>query len=170
MARSLHQLIVLLAGLAFTTGAFAEPSATPQKKRRKAFESTPEFENVRKALDALTPEQRKRFQVNFWRWTNLSPDEKKALRDRQEMQKKVMQQEVQAAIAESGLQLEGERREQFARRYSQERRRIEEQLRRETMEKRKPLVKDLVARLKTEFGGSTTASDQPALAPAGEKP
>ena len=62
------------------------PPATPAKKlpgawlgagRKPPFDGTPspEFENVRRALDALTPEQRKRFQENFWRWANLSPDE-----------------------------------------------------------------------------------------------
>lgn len=123
------------------------------------------LENVRKALDALTPEQRKRFQENFWRWANLSPQEKKALRDREDVRKKVVEQEVSAAIQETGLTLEGERREQFVKRYGEERRKIEEQLRKETMEKRKPMVKEVIARLKAEFSGSVSASTEPAAAP-----
>lgn len=168
MARSLHQLILVAACAALGVQAFAEPATNPEKKRRKDFDQTPspEFENVRKALDALTPEQRRRFQENFWRWANLPPEEKKALRDREEIRKKVMQQEVQAAIQEAGLQLDGERREQFMKRYGQERRKIEEQLRKETMEKRKPLVKELVARLKAEFSGSAPGPSEPAFAPA----
>ena len=80
------------------------PLASSGKKAAQGFEPTPspEFENVRKALDALTPEQRKRFQENFWRWANLPPEEKKALRDREEVRKKFMEQEVQAAIQEAG--------------------------------------------------------------------
>ncbi len=137
----------------------------PQKapKLAKAVES-PAFDNVRKALDALTPEQRKRFQENFLRWSNLSPDEKKALRDREELRKKIVAQELDTVIKDSGLDLDPERREQFAKRYSEERRKIEEQLRKEAAEKRKPLVREMVTRLKQEFAAPATlpATAQPA--------
>jgi hypothetical protein len=120
--------------------------------------SGPAYENVRKALDALTPEQRKRFQENFVRWMNLSPEEKKAMRDREDVRKKWMEQEIEVAIQESGLQLEGERREQFMKRYAEGRRAIEEQLRKELNEKRKPMVHELIGRLKNEFSGEAPAT------------
>jgi hypothetical protein len=168
MARSFRQLIFPLALGALAAPAFCQtPAETPDastppskkaagawlKNGLKPFDGTPspEFDNVRRALDALTPEQRKRFQENILRWVNLPPEEKKALRDREEVRRKVMQQEVEAAIQDSGLQLDGDRREQFVKRYAEERRRIEEQLRKETNEKRKPLVHEMVARLKAEF-------------------
>jgi hypothetical protein len=130
----------------------AAPEEHPQKdpKLAKAVES-PAFDNVRKALDALTPEQRKRFQENFIRWSNLSPEEKKALRDREELRKKLVAQEVETVLKDSGLELDPDRREQFLKRYSEERRKIEEQLRKEAAEKRKPLLREMVARLKQEF-------------------
>jgi hypothetical protein len=169
MARSFHSLVLLAVGGILGTQAVAEPpppDGGPGKRRLGPLEGapspSPEFENVRKALDALTPEQRKRFQENFWRWTNLSPDEKKALRDREELRRKILEQDVQVALQESGLQLEGDRKEQFVQRYSEERKKIEEQLRKETMEKRRPLVKDLIARLKTEFSGDAVAPGAPA--------
>jgi len=112
---------------------------------------------LRKALEALTPEQRKRFQENFMRWSNLSPEEKKALRDREEMRKKMMEQETETALQESGLQLEGERREQFIKRYGEGRRAIEEQLHKEMNEKRKPLVHELISRLRNEFAGESAS-------------
>jgi hypothetical protein len=148
------------------------PQATPPVKKlpgawlgggpKQPFDGTPspEFENARRALEALTPEQRKRFQENFWRWSNLPPEEKKALREREDMRKKFMQQEVEAAIQNSGLQLNGERRAQFIKRYGEERRKIEEQLRKESNEKRKPLVHEMLGRLKDEFS-------EPASTPAG---
>jgi hypothetical protein len=168
MAGSLRILIFSFAVCALAAPAFSQtsadaPATTPLPKkspgawlnsgRKPAFEGTPspEFENVRRALDALTPEQRKRFQENIVRWVNLPPEEKKALRDREEVRKKVMQQEVEAAIENSGLQLDAERREQFVKRYGEERRKIEEQLRKETNETRKPLVHEMVGRLKAEF-------------------
>lgn len=168
MARSFPQLILLATCALLGAQAMAEPPANPEKKRRKDFDGTPspEFENVRKALDALTPEQRKRFQENFWRWSNLPPEEKKALRDREEVRKKFIEQEVQAAILELGVQLDGERREHFIKRYSEERRKIEEHLRKDSMEKRKPLVKEMTARLKAEFSGDAPAPAEPAQAPA----
>jgi hypothetical protein len=178
MAGRVHKLI-LLAACALSSPVFGEPTlekpaSPPPKKlpgawlagRKAALDGTPspEFENVRRALDALTPEQRKRFQENFQRWANLPPEEKKALRDREEVRKNFMQQEVEIVIRESGLQLEGARREEFIKRYAAERRKIEEQLRKETSEKRKPLVHELVARLRSEFSDSATAPA--ALAPA----
>jgi hypothetical protein len=39
----------------------------------------------------------------------------------------------------------------FAKRYGEERRKVEEQLRKEMEEKRKPLIKEVIARLKEEF-------------------
>jgi hypothetical protein len=166
MARSLRSLIVLAAVWAVLgVQGFADPAPNtpntpaPKKQRPKDAEAAPtppppEFENVRKAIEALTPEQRKRFQENVWRWVNLPPEEKKLLRDREEIRKKLMEQDVQTALQESGLQLEGEQREKFVLRYSEERKKIEEELRKETMEKRKPLVKDLIARLRSEFSGN----------------
>ena len=173
MAGSVRLLIPLaacaLAAPAFSQRATETPSSPPPKKSpsawlgRKALEGTPspEFENVRRALDALSPEQRKRFQENFWRWSNLPPEEKKALRDREELRKKFMQQEVETALQETGLDLTGERREQFVKRYGEERRKIEEQFRKEANEKRKPLVRELIGRLKAEF--STPSADPAAV-------
>jgi len=121
----------------------------------------PAFENSRRALEGLTPEQRKRFQENFQRWANLSPEEKKALREREAVRKKFMEQELDAAIQESGLQFDPERREQFVKRYTEERRLIEEQLHKEMTEKRRPLVRAMIARLKAEFSAQGTPVTAP---------
>lgn len=172
MAGSVRFLIPLTAALVAHTGFSedqpARPESTPAKKspgawlggnRKAPFDGTPspEMENARRALEALTPEQRKRFQENFMRWANLSPDEKKALRDREEVRKKFMQQEIETAIRESGLHLDGSRRGEFVKRYGEERRKIEEQLRKESNEKRKPLVREMLGKLKSEFSSGATA-------------
>lgn len=130
--------------------------------RRRFLEDgtpSPEMQNARKALEALTPGQRTRFQENFLRWANLTPEEKKALLDREELRRKMMQAEVEAVIQESGLKLEGGRREEFVKRYTEERRKIEEQLRKEINEKRKPLVRDLIGRLQTEFANPAAPAE-----------
>lgn len=119
-----------------------------------AGDRSPEMENVRRAIEALSPEQRKRFGENLMRWANLPPEEKISLREREAMRQKYIEQEVAIAINATGLRLEGERRVQFAKRFSEERRKIEEQLRHEMMEKRKPMLRELVGRLKAEFSES----------------
>jgi hypothetical protein len=169
MIRGTVVALVLIASVTTAlaqTATPAPPTTTPAKEGKEGKEGKhpnwlgappegmtkgPAYENVRKALDALTPEQRKRFQENFLRWANLSPEEKKALRDREEVRKKTVEQEIDVAVQESGLQLDAERREQFAKRYSEGRRLIEDQLRKELSEKRKPLVHELVGRLRAEF-------------------
>ena len=157
MAGHVRLLIAASACCAFA-GALAQAPASPpdkdgppSKRHKRDHDHSPEMENVRKAIDALTPEQRQRFSENLMRWSQMPPEEKKSLRDREEVRKKFMTQELDTAIAESGLQLDGDRREQFMKRYGEERRKIEEQLRKEMGEKRKPLLIELIARLKAEF-------------------
>jgi hypothetical protein len=170
MAGSVRLLIFLFCCAA--ASALAEPGPCGSKRAWKGeggrhFEGTPspELETVRKAIEALTPEQRKRFQDNFWRWANLPPEEKKALRDRDEIRRKFMRDEVEAALKESGLELEGERKSEFIKRYGEERKKIEEQLREEMAAKRKPLVRDLIGKLKAEFSAPPPAAPAPAKPP-----
>ena len=152
-----------------TPPAPATPPTTPEEPPKKAPKlaravDNPVFDDVKKALNALTPAQRKRFQENFIRWSNLPPEEKKALRDKEELRRALVAQEVDAAIKESGLELDSEHRELFAKRYSEERRKIEEQLRKEAAEKRRPMVHEMVARLKQEFA-APSQTQLPAIAP-----
>ena len=145
----------------------------PRGEMRRPEGGSPEgekFENVRRALDALTPEQRKRFQENFLRWSNLSPEEKKSLADREIFRRKKIAEEIDAALKEAGLELDAERRELFTRRYGEERHRIEEQLRKELDEKRRPLLKDVIARLKAEFSGGIPAAGSEAAGQPGRQP
>src|SRR5206468_771531 len=73
--------------------------------------------------------------------------------------------EVDAALRDSGLRLEGEKRDQFEQRYLQERRRIEHALRQETEAKRQEQLPALRERLKKEFqepSPSATSTSAPA--------
>lgn len=163
-----HPSLIALVAIALAGSLTAQsptPDATPtkaqaRKQAARAAANSPELENVRKAIEALTPEQRQRFKENFLRWSNLSPEEKKSLRDRNETRHKRMAEDIEHAVRESGLTLDATQRETFARRYAQERRKIEETLRRDTEEKRQPLVREMVGRLKTEFL-TGTASETP---------
>lgn len=159
MARFQSLLIgSLLLGVAFSAAAEdQDPSGEQKQKRGK----NAELENVRKAIEALSPEQRKRFTQNLAKWANLSPEEKRALRDRDAVRRNRMSQDIERAAQEAGLQLKGPQRAQFAKRYVEERRRLEERLRRETEEKRAPGIQEIVERLKGEFA---TGNDAPVTA------
>src|SRR6202044_2365403 len=98
MARQQRRLIFTIIGVFLAACAFGQ---TPQDGFLRPnckgggagagdAANSPEFENVRKTLETLTPEQRKRFRENFIRWMNLSPEEKKILREREEMRREVM--------------------------------------------------------------------------------
>ena len=166
MARFLHA--VILAGLGCVGIATAQddapqptkrPDGTPSPLRRPGSgPMSPEFGNARRALEALTPEQRQRFIENLKRWTNLPPEQKKLLGDREGVRRKKIAEETETAINKSGLTIEGERRAHFAKRYAEERRKVEEQLRKEMDEKRQPLLDELVARLKAEFSSADKPS------------
>lgn len=143
-----------------------------RRKSKRDPKDREKFETVRKAIDALTPEQRKRFQENFLRWSNLSPEEKKALSDRDTFRRRKIAADVDAALKEAGLELDGDRREAFEKRYGEERHKIEEQLRKDMDEKRKPLVKEVIAKLKAEFASDATpgvTAPQP-VSPCAAKP
>ena len=160
-------LLSAAVGLAEDPKPAASPDQKPRGKRGddalagprrpNAGPMSPEFQNARRALEALTPEQRQRFIENFKRWSNLPPEEKKVLADRESIRRKKIAEEVNQALAETGLDLKGERRMFFAKRYGEERRKIEEQLRKEMEEKRKPLIKEVIARLKEEFSTAPLA-------------
>lgn len=132
------------------------PGASPYALRRKVAAGSPgpaiaAKETLRQTFESLTPEQRERFKENLLRWTNMTPEEKKALRDQSELRRTKMAEETDKAVKESGLTLTPEQREQFAHRYTEGRRLMEEKFRRETEEKRKPAVRELVTRLREEF-------------------
>ena len=124
-------------------------------------------EFARKLFDRLTPEEREKFKENFERWKALPPEERQALLMHEKMHREKMEQEIGEAIKTSGLQLDKDRREVYVLRYTQERRKIEERIRREMDEKRRPLLKEMTERLKTEFSAPTESPSpsQPAPTP-----
>ena len=85
------------------------------------------------------------------------------MREREKVYRAQVQHEVDAALRDTGLRLEGEKRAQFEQRYLQERRRIEHSLKQEIDSKRQEQLPELKERLKKEFqeplpaAGSTSA-------------
>ena len=111
----------------------------------------PNLNNPRERWIAMPPEDRQIFRRNAERWMQMGPEERKVMREREQAYRARVKQEVDAALHDSGLRLEGEKRDQFEQRYLQERRRIEHALRQEVEAKRQQQLPALKERLKNEF-------------------
>jgi hypothetical protein len=180
MARRFHELIA--AGLLATAGISTnlpaqEPNApvppNPPPRNGERFDRKDEnpprkrlddFEQARRVFDQLPPEQRQRFRENLERWSKLPPEERDVLRKNAEVRGAKIARDIDEAIRKAGLQLDPDRRQVFALRYAQERRKIEEQLRKEMEEKRQPMMRDMIERLKNEFKNASASS--PSLSPS----
>jgi len=120
----------------------------------------------------MPPQDRMRFRQNAERWQQLDGEQRRILRDREQIRMERMRREADAALRQSGLHLEAERRQQYELRYMQEQRRIEEALRRELREKRQRELAPVVERLKKEFSpqqGSATPGKAGTAAPSPKK-
>ena len=116
----------------------------------------------------MPPEDRQIFQRNAERWIQMGPEERKLMREREKIYRERVRREVDSALRDSGLRLEGEKRDQFEQRYLQERRRIEHALRQETEAKRQQELPVIRERLKKEFQEpSPSASSTSAPAASG---
>jgi len=116
-------------------------------------------------LQKLSPEQRANLWKAVWAVINLPPEKRQALLGLEEERRKFAREEIDRAMSDSGLQLDEEKRKMFVKRYFEERRAIEEKLRKESDEKRRELLGEMRLRLKKEF---ETAAVKPAPA-AGAK-
>ena len=192
MARRLHQLTLIALSAAGMSRLLAqEPAASPafspspapkiapapssQKPSPvapldKPWKKPDQFEEGRRFFEQLSPDQKKRVAENFDRWKNMPPEERDSMRDREHLRREKMAQEIEDSIHKSGLQLDADHREVYALRYAQERRKIEEQLRKEMESKRRPMMRDMLEHLKNEFShfGATpspSASPSPSAKP-----
>ncbi|MEO6738629.1 MAG: hypothetical protein ABIP20_00145 [Chthoniobacteraceae bacterium] len=106
-------------------------------------------------LQKLSPEQRADLWKAVWAVINLPPEKRQMLLGVDEERRKQAREEIERALSENGIQLDEERKKQFFRRYFEERRAIEEKLRKESDEKRHQLLGEMRARLKQEFETAT---------------
>lgn len=129
-------------------------------------------ENARRNLDKMTPEQRQEFWRNFQKWMQMPPEDKQALVDRSETRRKKVREEIEKDLTEIGIAPgEEEKRKQFMQRYFQERKAIENQLRKEMEERRKPMLEALKNKLKAEFAAEAKpAEPKPDEAKPEDKP
>jgi hypothetical protein len=120
---------------------------------------------MRRKLDQVPPERRQEFMKNFERWKNMSPEERQAMRDEQRQRMQRMHKEIDDAIKDSGLTLDDNQRKEFAKRYLQERRKIEHQIMQEMEKLRRPMIKEMVDKLAKEFSKKPSPSPSPSAIP-----
>ena len=154
MGRRYANIVGSIAAIAIVTCASELANAQPQggnARRMPPPHHGPEFRNPRERWMAMPPEDRQVFRRNAERWIQMGPEERKIMREREKTYRERVQREVDTALRDSGLRLEGEKRAQFEQRYLQERRRIEHSLRQEIDSKRQEQLPALQERLKREF-------------------
>jgi hypothetical protein len=133
----------------------AEKGDKPEKgekgeKTKKAGKVT-DLEGMRKWLRGLTEEQRARVFENLQKWSEMSVDQQQALRNREEVFRKKVQEEIAQAC--EGLALSPEDQKMFARRYMEERKGVEAAIRKDMEERRKAELQGLKSKLQSEFRG-----------------
>jgi hypothetical protein len=134
-------------------GALAQAPAHPPQRQpmMRPANGGPQFRALRERWRQLSPEQRQQIRRNAARWLQLPPEEREQLRFRDSVRRERIRREAEAALRNSGLQLEAEKRAAYEKRYLEERRRIDRQLRQELRERRQRELAPVVERLKREF-------------------
>jgi len=167
MARFFGPLILLIAVAASGYGQTPTPTPTPTPQPAASVKTpvataqpsaSVKLEDLRRSIEQLTPEQQQKVLQNLHRWLALSPDERDVLRQRQRVRQQKEEESVTEAYQKSGLRLNEEGREIFRKLYLQERRKLEEQLAKETQEKRQKGDATIVEKLKKELANSPNAS------------
>jgi hypothetical protein len=159
-------ILVLGSGL-----AGAQPHGQQGKAGRVgAPHRAPNINGPRERFMALPPQDRQIFQRNAERWMQMGPEERMIMREREKVYRARLSKEVDAALRDSGLHLEGEKRAQFEQRYLQERRRIEHSLREEVENKRQQELPGIQERLKKEFSEPSPSGTSVAAPAASTSP
>ncbi|HEY4813972.1 MAG TPA: DUF3106 domain-containing protein [Chthoniobacterales bacterium] len=149
MARFFGALILALVAV----GAFADtPTPQPSASAQPAQPATSaRIEEIRKSIEQLPPEQQEKVLKNLHRWQALSPEERDYLRQQERVRNQKQEESAAEAYQKSGLHLTEAQRIQFRKRYVEERRKLEEELAKESQERRTAGNTTIVEQLKKEF-------------------
>ena len=146
MARFFGALILALVAV----GAFAD-TPTPQPSASAQPATSARIEEIRKSIEQLPPEQQEKVLKNLHRWQALSPEERDYLRQQERVRNQKQEESAAEAYQKSGLHLTEAQRIQFRKRYVEERRKLEEELAKESQERRTVGNTTIVEQLKKEF-------------------
>jgi Protein of unknown function (DUF3106) len=143
---SLMLVFVAAAAFADTTPAPSpQPSASPQPA------TSARIEEIQKSIEQLPPEQQEKVLQNLHRWQALSPEERDYIRQQEHVRHIKQEEAATEAYQKSGLHLTEAQRIQFRKRYVEERRKLEEEVAKESQQKRTAGNNTIVDQLKKEF-------------------
>src|SRR6266481_2992543 len=119
------------------------PSGQPQRP--------PSGQSVRERWLSMPPDARQNFQRNAHLWMQMTPEQRNLMRQRENMRRQIMTRDADAAVRDSGLQLNPQDRARFESRYIQERRKVEQSLRHQVETERQKEIPALIQQLRKEF-------------------
>ena len=111
----------------------------------------PSGQSVRDRWLAMPPEARQNFRRNADLWMQMTPEQRNVMRQRENMRRQIITREADAAVRDSGLQLNPQERARFESRYIQERRKVEQSLRQQIQTERQKEIPSLIQQLRKEF-------------------
>ena len=111
----------------------------------------PSGQTVRDRWLAMPPDARQNFQRNAQLWMQMTPEQRNLMRQRENVRRQIMTHDADAAVRDSGLQLNPQERARFESRYIQERRKVEQSLRQQIETERQKEIPALIQQLRKEF-------------------
>jgi hypothetical protein len=149
MARFFGSLMLVFVAAA----AFADttPTPSPQPPASPQPATSARIEEIQKSIEQLSPEQQEKVLQNLHRWQALSPEERDYIRQQEHVRHIKQEEAATEAYQKSGLHLTEAQRTQFRKRYVEERRKLEEEVAKESQQKRTAGNNTIVEQLKKEF-------------------
>src|SRR6266403_4024951 len=141
------------------------PPSQPHGPPSGQTHGAPSGPSVKERWLAMPPDARQNFRRNADLWMQMTPEQRNLMRQRENMRRQIMTREADAAVRDSGLQLNSQERAQFESRYIQERRKVEQGLRQQIEAERQKEIPALIQQLKKEF-----QIDQPGKSPVAKPP
>ncbi len=114
-------------------------------------------DQAKKEFEKMSPEQRQKFWGNFKAWLDMPAEQRERFTKMHSDRMQRAGEEIQEVINRSGLELNETQKRDFTLRYFEERKLIEERLRKEMEDRRWPLLAAMEEHLKAEFAKPSSA-------------
>lgn len=127
------------------------PPSQPHGPSSGQPHGAPSGQSIRERWLAMPPDARQNFRRNADLWMQMTPEQRNLMRQRENMRRQIITREADAAVRDSGLQLNPQERARFESRYIQERRKVEQSLRQQIETERQKEIPTLIQQLRKEF-------------------
>ena len=127
------------------------PMAAPHGPPPSQPHGAPSGQSIRERWLAMPPDARQNFRRNADLWMQMTPEQRNLMRQRENMRRQIITRDADAAVRDSGLQLNPQERARFESRYIQERRKVEQSLRQQIQTERQKEIPALIQQLRKEF-------------------